>query len=164
MNNLVKTFERNRKKGNKLLQGGFVIDERNNARVWYEDGLVFSDITWHKYDKDAKDYYKQLDADYPNSKFILNTRDADRWIESRKRHGNGKILKQSMKFHKYKKKEIEKKWKNMFFQYHKEVNEYFKNREKDLLIFDIDSDDCKKIINFFEGIYDLDKKHFKIYK
>ena len=30
--------------------------------------------------------FKVLDKQYPNSKFILNTRDMDRWIESRKKH------------------------------------------------------------------------------
>jgi hypothetical protein len=61
--------------------------------------------------KDAKDYYKQLDNDYPNSKFILNTRNVDKWIQSRIKHNKGKLLNEHMKIHNCDRKQLESIWK-----------------------------------------------------
>ena len=67
-----------------------------HKKLNYEDATVFSDMTKCSDNKDAKDYYKLLDIQYPRSKFILNIRDVDNWILSRINHGKGRLLKKTM--------------------------------------------------------------------
>ncbi|MCS5652014.1 MAG: hypothetical protein NZ825_05220, partial [Candidatus Marinimicrobia bacterium] len=67
--NLVEVFERNIKLGKKLLFDGVTLNKEVNSDCKYEDAIVFSDMTSSGplIVKDPKDYYKQLDKEYPNS-------------------------------------------------------------------------------------------------
>lgn len=108
--------------------------------------------------------YKELDKQYPGSKFILNTRDEDNWIKSRLAHTdimNGKSYAQVL-CEKYKitEEELVKLWREEFTQHKQEVLEYFKDRPKDLLVFDIENDTPEKICEFFDEQLDLDPKLF----
>ena len=160
-NNLVDVFENNIKNGNKLLENGKTINKKVNSDCNYSEATVFSDITKHIINKDPKDYYKQLDNDYPNSKFILNTRDVDDWVQSRIKHGNGQILKEHMAFFDCDEDQIKIIWKKMYEKHIIDVKNYFKNRSLDLCIFDIENDTIDKIINFLKDDFVLDKKYYK---
>jgi len=85
----------------------------------------------------------ELDKQNPNSKFILNTRNLDDWLDSREKH----ILRR-------KKKGLPIKhispsgllidrpyWEQVFKVHHQEVLEYFKDRQEDLLIIDVPKGD-----------------------
>ena len=74
--NLVEVFERNIKLGKKLLFDGVTLNKEVNSDCKYEDAIVFSDMTSSGplIVKDPKDYYKQLDKEYPNSKFSHQVR------------------------------------------------------------------------------------------
>lgn len=106
--------------------------------------------------------FKEFDKQYPGSKFILNTRDLESWINSREKHVNRiPNLKQLQKEHPdnpwY---TIDKEnWKNEYNQHHEEVNKYFKGREDELLVFNvIDGDSWEKLCPFLDA--DLPKKPF----
>lgn len=84
--------------------------------------------------------YKELDALYPGSKFILTTRDPEKWYQSVSYHigdlltpmhewlfGKGKGLPNEDKTHTM----------NVFTTHHKNVTKYFKDRPDDLLIIDV---------------------------
>lgn len=157
-NNLVKIFENNIKNNNKLLTNGKTINKSVNSDCNYEDAIVFSDMTNASLNKDAKDYYQLLDSDYPNSKFILNIRDVNKWIKSRINHPG--FLKKQMNYHKCSKEEIIIIWRNMYEKYILEVMEYFKDRNNDLCIFDIENDSIEKIISFLNK-YSLNKEYYK---
>ena len=47
----------------------------------------------------AQYLFKELDTQYPNSKFILNTRNVEKWLTSRQNHpgGKGKYIKKCKK-------------------------------------------------------------------
>lgn len=88
--------------------------------------------------------YKQLDKKYPNSKFILTTRDFDSWLESMRNHYRlypaSKRHEQQLKFRlkfwntiRFNKKLMAKK----YYEHIEDVNKYFKGRGKDLLIINI---------------------------
>jgi len=90
--------------------------------------------------------FKELDIKYPGSKFILTTRPLDSWLESMKwlyNHGSAKwntsedIYKYRREFLgcEYFNKEI---LKNKFIDFHDDVLKYFENREKDLLVINIE--------------------------
>jgi hypothetical protein len=163
-NNLVDVFENNIKSGNKLLENGKTINKKVNSDCNYSEAIVFSDMTKHIINKDAKDYYKRLDSDYPNSKFILNIRDVDKWIKSRKKHSNGRLLYEQMNFHNCDKKQIEIIWKNMYEKHILDVKDYFENRNSDLCIYDIENDTIDKIIEFLKNDFILNKKYYKYIK
>lgn len=90
--------------------------------------------------------YEKLDVEFPNSKFILTTRSLNSWLNSMKwlfEHGSV-IWKPSYKVYMYRKEFLgcsnfdriilERK----YHEFHNQVNEYFKNREEDLLIMNIE--------------------------
>ncbi|REG77528.1 glycosyltransferase family 2 protein [Marinomonas pollencensis] len=158
--NLVKTIEKNIKAGKKAFYNGHTVNSNVNSYCSYEDAQVFSDFTCHEIDKDAKDYYKKLDYDYPNSKFILNIRNVDDWIKSRKKHSNGLIVEKQKKYHNCSEDQLDAIWKTMWDKSIKEMKEYFSNRDNDFIIFDIDNDDIKKISDFLEDDFVLDTQFY----
>jgi hypothetical protein len=52
------------------------------------------------------------------------------------------------------------KWRLEWDNHHKEVAEYFKGREEDLLIFNMEKDDPQKIVEFLKNFYTLDKNKY----
>lgn len=101
--------------------------------------------------------YKECDRKFPDSKFILTTRNKKEWIQSMKwmfRHGRV-IWQWPLSLNVYLNKVYgtawynEKKLTRTFDKYHKEVYEYFSSRENQLLVVDIDNGfDLKKICDF----------------
>lgn len=89
-------------------------------------------------------FYKQLDINYPNSKFILTVREIDSWLKSCQAHWCKKSLKEqnnitlqlrldvynTLKFNRQKMRDVYKK-------HISEVMSYFKKREQDLLILNV---------------------------
>ena len=99
----------------------------------------------------AARYFKELDAQYPGSKFILNTRDVDRWAASRLRFNEQKYRSCRHGDHVHTtEEELVACWKEEWAEHHAEVLDYFKDRPKDLLVFNIEKDTVEKIIAFFE--------------
>lgn len=94
-----------------------------------------------------------LDVFYPNSKFILTTRDKDSWIESAAslmRTENDPlwllegraILYKTVVFNR-------EKFLNAYDNYHNFVYDYFQDRPKDLLVLDLnESHKYEKLCNF----------------
>jgi len=164
-NNIINTFKANIENGKKLLTNGVHVHSKRYINgIRYEDIDVFSDITHSKYPVDAKDYYKQLDADYPGSKFILNIRDVDKWVLSRMHHGDGFILRNHLDYYQLEHDaagidRLKSIWRQTFIDHVNDVNNYFKTRKNDLLIFNIEEDKIPKIGDFL-GII-IDDKHYK---
>ena len=96
--------------------------------------------------------FKEFDKQYPNSKFILNTRDVNAWMNSREKH-----LKRTPNLKKLQKQNPNNKWLKMdravwheeFEDHHKAVREYFADRPNDLLEYDITKGDAwEKLCGF----------------
>ena len=105
--------------------------------------------------------FKELDKQYPNSKFILNTRYKNDWIRSRIKHGDYLFqISRRLRIHyNY----VIKLWKDEWDTHHINVKKYFKHRPNDLLIYHINKDKPEKIKDFFKDIYELDITHWKHY-
>lgn len=116
---------------------------------------LFGDPDWSKVDQsDALMdspiplLYKDCDERYPGSKFILTTRDQDKWLTSMEwMLTHGKVIwnwsselqgyhRQLYGTSKYRKDILAA----MFDRYHQEVNEYFADRPDDLFRIDLDSE------------------------
>ena len=114
---------------------------------------------------EATENFKLLDQQYPNSYFILQTRDEDDWIKSRFNHKS----KNAEDFYVRAKKalnlnnsELKKYWLENRKILHKEIRDYFKNHNK-FIEFNIDIDSIDKIIKFLRKDYNLDSKFWKKY-
>jgi len=101
--------------------------------------------------------YQDLDKRFPNSKFILTTRNKEAWLTSMKwMFKHGKVMWTWWKgLHDYHlkfygtKKYNESILSRHFDLYHENVKEYFRNRENDLLILNIDKGiQVEKICDF----------------
>lgn len=111
-------------------------------------------------------FFKELDRQYPGSKFILNTRDKQDWLKSRAKHPVGTnftetLLEKNSQILKVTPEEVLERWSIERDQHHQAVIEYFKDRPDDLLIFDIDKDSPEKITAFFKDYFVLDPKLYK---
>ena len=124
----------NKQNNNKLLEG---IDD---------DYILFCDLedsntNYQSYIKD----YKTLDEQYPGSKFILNTRDIDKWLQSRINHDT--YLDDCKRVLNLNEEQVIALWKKQWFDHHKDVFNYFKDRDN-LIIFDIEKDSVDDLIEF----------------
>lgn len=139
----------------------------------YESYSVFSDMECFRTKNEkiswisiAKDYFDIIDINYPNSKFVLNTRDVDDWILSRLKHycdfsafryGYTEKLASKVPYAEFHKQAFNidsissliALWKEHWYQHHDNVLSYFKYRPDDLLVYDIEKDNFGKFINFF---------------
>jgi hypothetical protein len=83
-------------------------------------------------------YFKELDQQYPGSKFILNVRHIDHWITSRLNHRD--YIDVSMRTLGMDREEVIEHWRSQWHQHIHSVKEFFKNRPDDLLVFDIETE------------------------
>lgn len=108
--------------------------------------------------------YKELDKQYPGSKFILNTRDKQAWLRSRARHYIRRLDKDYLDKladqYQLTKIEMLEQWEREWDQHQNAVIEYFKNRPNDLLVFNIDTDSPNKLVAFFKDMQ-LDPSLYK---
>ena len=98
--------------------------------------------------------FKDLDFQYPDSKFILHTRPMDDWIKSRYQH-----VSSISNLKKMQKKYPDNPWYNLdtdawkieYEEHHANVKSYFKNRPDDLLIFNLFAGDSwKELCDFLK--------------
>ncbi|MEF8835065.1 MAG: sulfotransferase family protein [Candidatus Thermoplasmatota archaeon] len=134
-----------------------------------DEGLKFDFSGAEKYDAlsdlPVVRFYKELDRTFPDSKFILTTRELEEWLDSCRRHfWPGQILKGDFWFNRLH-KEIygaidydEEKFRKAYKDHRQEVLSYFSKREEDLLIMDItDGEGWEKLCPFLnEQIPDKD--------
>ncbi|HCG6384333.1 TPA: glycosyltransferase family 2 protein [Vibrio parahaemolyticus] len=131
--NLSKTLKSNFESGLDLLTG-------------YEDFQVFTDME-HWEDDDsafygAEQYFRQLDQQYPNSIFILNYRDVDKWVQSRKNHPG--YLQKTVNSTGLTPEEVVENWKNSYYRHIASVKEYFEDKSN-LIVLVLDKDDSQKL-------------------
>lgn len=96
--------------------------------------------------------YKDLDENFPGSKFILTLRDTDSWIKSQVRHfGSDETPMRKWIYGAGSPKGNESLYVNRFERHNREVVEYFKGRSEDFLILDFaNGDGWEKLCSFLE--------------
>ncbi|WP_127845051.1 sulfotransferase family protein [Psychroflexus aestuariivivens] len=111
---------------------------------------AFSD--WDR-DETSHKVFKLFDQQYPNSKFILNTRDLDSWLNSREKHvrRNQKSFSANFGMKKSWLKIDREAWSVHFKRHHQSIYEYFEGRESDILVFDVtQGDSWDKLCSFLD--------------
>ncbi len=110
-------------------------------------------------------YFKTLYEQYPGSKFILNTRDKQDWLNSRLNLNlkNNRITYRSCRcgdnIHNSE-EELMNCWSNEWDEHINAVTEYFSDKSNDLLLFDIQTDSPQKFTDFFSDL-ELDLTHWE---
>ena len=143
---LAKQIKYNYENGIKILTG-------------YENYIVFSDME----DKNNLnyahvDYFREFDKMHPESKFILNIRDVEKWIKSRNNHGN--YTEEICKKLNVTKEVLNQKWREDYYNHKKNVINYFSDKPNKLLIFNIEEDSIQKLNDFFPELQ-LNAKHYR---
>lgn len=100
-------------------------------------------------------FFRSLDRQYPGSKFILNVRNVDDWIQSRLRFGGDdgrgyRFCVHGERVHRDA-EALAACWREEWETQVRDVREHFAGRPDDLLIFDIDEDDPERFGRFFAG-------------
>lgn len=130
---LSKTLKANFEQGLPLLTG-------------YENHQVFTDMEHREDDQtafySAEQYYQQLDQQYPDSLFILNYRDVEKWINSRKNHPG--YLQKTVASTGMTAAEVIEDWKRNYYRHIESVKAYFKDKPN-LIVIDLDKDDSQKL-------------------
>ena len=135
----------------KNLTKNYLIEECKKKAM---EGDAFRDNPWSL-------LYKEMDVLFPNSKFILTLRDPQKWIVSATNYFKGWT--EPMRAYTYGETHQDPvknrdHWLKVYHNHTKEVKDYFKNRKNDLLVFNIETDELKKICKFLNIKNDLNKK------
>ena len=132
----------------------------------YDTYTVFSDMEDIEQNIYANElYFTHLDKHYTGSKFILNVRDIDTWIQSRLKHHNKKLGNYATFFcnkYGFSLSELQAKWRNDYEKHVQNVTTYFYDRPHKLCVFDIEKDSVQKLIDFLPD-YTLQAKYFLHY-
>lgn len=105
-------------------------------------------------------HFKELDKQYPDSKFILNVRNREQWIESRINHRDYlKVYKQITGLDE---QGVIDLWISDWDNHLKSVKDYFIERPEDLLIFDID-EESEKLFDFMSKTTNIGNRNFGQY-
>lgn len=94
--------------------------------------------------------YKELDAEFPGSKFILMLRDPESWIKSQVRHfGRSETPMRKWIYGVGCPEGNERIYVTRFINHNKEVQEYFRDRPQDLLVMNLaNGDGWEKLCHF----------------
>lgn len=114
--------------------------------------LVFSDLVLANKGVivEGNQFYIQMNRDYPNSLFILNTRSLDSWIRSRMRFNNGAFLKKQLDIlGTADLGQVEKLWSMQKLNHEAEVRQFFSTMPERFLELNIESDDVPARLSKF---------------
>ncbi len=103
--------------------------------------VVYLDTDW------ISDNFETLYENYPNAKFIFNTRNEDDWVESNKRH-RSQLSEETRKEGNW--EDFDEKVERDYHRKHtKRVLDFFKDKPDELLVLDIcDGDEYEKLCPF----------------
>jgi hypothetical protein len=139
---LAKTIKSNHRLGKRILEGYENYDFISDMEIVNDhDDLILA----------FKDYFKNMECQYPDAKFILNTRNVFDWISSRAQHGgsgDNNYLKRYMRKLNLSSDQVLKLWMREWYEHHFNVISYFQGMLDKLLIFDIDRPDHEALARF----------------
>ena len=116
-----------------------------------DDYVAYTDVqqVTRDYAIEGVRYFRELYAYYPNSYFILNTRDKEGWIRSRQAHGAGSYTRRYAKALKLADEgEVIRHWSAEWDRHHAEVQEFFAANGGRLCVYNIKTDAPQKIVDF----------------
>ncbi|MBV9571352.1 MAG: hypothetical protein JO056_08935 [Alphaproteobacteria bacterium] len=147
---LAKTMFRNLKAGRSLIHG-------------YEDYDIFTDMECMKNGHSLEGYklYPELAKEFPLALFLLNTRDRERWIQSRMQHQDGKLAQDWKRHYGVSSDDhLQDCWRKDWDSHHEQVKAFFANSPYRLVIFDIERDPPAKLAEAMPEVH-LDPSKYR---
>ncbi len=139
---LVEAMERNRDAGRKLFAG-------------YDDIVFFCDMERNTAENrfDGYKLFRDLLADYPDARFLLNLRDPERWIRSRLAHERQLYAQKYMAcFGIETLEDLKAHWLEDWHTHIADVRGFFADKPGKLVEFDIETDDVSVLLEFFSDL------------
>jgi hypothetical protein len=103
--------------------------------------------------------YPQLLRAFPNAYFILNTRDMEKWIQSRMKHEGGRYKEHHKSIWRVSTDEaLANVWRREWRRHHADVNEFFRGHPR-FMVFDIEADAPRSLAEFLAE-FELDPAHY----
>lgn len=97
--------------------------------------------------------FRELDRQYPGSRFILNLRDPANWLRSRSQHRQGGFLRRAMEYSGVRCPDhMRRVWLGQWHDHIASVRSYFRDRPQALICFDIERDDPARLARFFADL------------
>ncbi len=104
-------------------------------------------------------YFRDIYESYPDSLFILNTRNIESWLKSRQKYAN--FIVRYQRFYDLKTdQEVEEFWRAQWHLQHERVQAFFRDRPGQLLTLDIDTQGGDQLADFLKPHYDTDPQHW----
>ncbi len=128
-----------------------------NLKKFLFGGTAFSDLTYldDEIMIDANRFFKDIHAAFPDAYFVLNDRDVDAWLLSRRNHGGGGFMRRARCVFRKDDEEIIAAWRVEYLSHRAEVLEYFENSSR-FFHYSIDSGDIKRFVEFLRPVYRID--------
>jgi hypothetical protein len=143
---LARRMKKNYERGKPLMHG-------------YDKYRVFTDMEDYPRQNYAHiTFFKEMEQQYPDARFILNIRDVKKWITSRNNHDH--YTRDICKILKVTKEELNEKWRKEYRDHKDNVISYFSDKPNKLVVFDIEKDSIDKINSFFTDL-SLNNKFYK---
>jgi hypothetical protein len=107
-------------------------------------------------------HYKLFAEEYPDARFILNTRRRADWLRSRTRHSNGRYIQLAMDRTGLDRDGVLQMWSEDWDSHHAAVRAYFADKPDRLIEFDIDRDDPQELVDFLAPEMRLHARHWSM--
>lgn len=137
--------------------------------IRYRDIVFFSDMESVVKPKTplyvAQTLFKELYQQYPNSIFLLNVRDKEKWLLSRINHGNRKheveYLKTICEKTGMSEEETIDYWSNEWDKHIKNVLDFFKNKPGKLIVYNIEKQPIESLVKKLKPFINLNSELYK---
>lgn len=128
-----------------------------------EDFDAFFDMEFPRGPQQVENFrhFAAMARDYPDARFILNTRDKADWLRSRARHNDGVYLENACKATNLDAGAVLQMWAADFDRHHDAVRMFFAAEQDRLLDFDIDKTPIRKLVKFFKPDFVLYPRFWK---
>ena len=110
-------------------------------------------------------YFRELHREYPDSLFILNTRDPFDWLRSRLQHDKdlfaSAYLRALANEGIHTRQQLKRRWLQDWYVHHAEVLNYFQsNAPRQFLLFHIQATSARKLNRFLKPHFQISDQHF----
>ncbi|MEM6820968.1 MAG: sulfotransferase [Verrucomicrobiota bacterium] len=126
----------------------------------HEEYAFYSDLTTPAFMGlfEGHFFFREIYESYPESFFILNTRNVEDWIQSRLNHGGNQIKRFREHYGLIDDQDVVKLWRNQWESHHDRVTGFFSDKTGKLIVFDIDRHGGEYLAKALEPTYSLDPK------
>lgn len=152
-------------------QMGQNVDENKYVMSSIDHAQVYSDLFFHREYAwvDGVKWFQRIYNEHPDSYFILQTREMEAWLDSKRRHKDGDYMRRCCEYHDLEHDEMLEWFRNDREEHEDTVRSFFTNKKyANFLEWNLTTDPISKFIDFVKPDFILREKdwgvHGKTYK